>query len=550
MKKKIITLVVVCLVLIMPTVIALSNAIYSRKHPVTLNSVAKLELSIPGRELLVYERENEDSESVYSSFISMNDKADKVSSLTSDQSEYTVYTVNYYCYNKVLEYTYYLSSDPNNNFYRTPNGTLYHISSDAASDFLATQFATELYPEADQPTLNIGTTVGVIPNRMLWKYEGLDGKYIDAAVNTTDVKPTCDVAGGLQMSFSDTPDYLYAVIRNTDGDVVFDDLYDDIDLSLFADNTVYDVTVTAKWYQSEGRSNYGEAEYNFVANVLSPAVFYMQTYENITYGDFVIVSAKNIVNPSEITFSSKPSIDFTPKFFEYGGYYHALVPIPLAYESINGGELNYELTFKYGEVSQVIPLKLTKRPTGRDSQNIELSKINELRNDNTIAKFNQTMSPYFGFEGGKVYWAEDNMIVAPTTRKVRSGFGIEIILSQAKYSYLHEGVNYYVKDGDTAYSCLPGKVVYVGDLELSGKTVVVEHGGGLKSLYAHLSSTSVVVGQEIDKSHPIGIVGDTGFSTGTTLHFGLYVYDVPVRYYKYEANGILIPEPIASLMKK
>ncbi len=549
MKKKIITLVIVGLVLIMPTVIALSSAVYSRKHPVTMNSVSKLELSIPGRELLVYERENEGSADVYSSFINMNDKSDKVSSLTSDQSEYTVYTVNYHCYNKVLEYTYYLSSEPNNNFYRTPGGDLYHISEGAASEFLTTQFATELFPEAHQPTLNIGTTNNVIPNKITWKYAGVDGEFIDAAVNTSSLKPTCNVAGGLEMAFSDTPDYLYAVIKNTSGKVVFDDLYDEIDPTLFADNTVYDVTVTAKWYQSEGRNNYGEAEYNFTANVLSPAVFYMKTYDNITYGDFVVISAKNIVDPSQITFSSKPSINFTPRFFEYGGYYHALVPIPLAYESINGGELNYELTFNYGEVSQIIPLQLTKRPTGKDSQNISLETINELRNDTTIAKFNQTMAPYFANENGRVYWTEDNMIVPPTTRKVRSGFGIEIILSQAKYTYLHEGVNYYVKDGDTAYSCLPGKVVYIGDLELSGKTVVVDHGGGLRSLYAHLSSTSVTVGQVIEKNHPIGIVGSTGFSLGTTLHFGLYVYDIPVRYYKYEANGICIPEPIASLIK-
>ena len=550
MKKKITTLVIVCLALIMPSIIALSSAIYARKHPVTMSSVSKLELSIPGRDTVVYESGAEGSKSVYSSFIKMNDKASKAKALASNQSEYTVYTVNYYCYNKVLEYTYYLSPNPKNNFYRTPNGTLYHISSSAASKFLATQLATEVYPEAHQPTLKVGKTANVLPNSMTWKYEGVSGGYTDAAVDTSNVKPICDVSGGLEMIFSEAPDYLYTVIKDTNGRVVFDDLYEDIDATLFVDNTVYDVTVTAKWYKSEGRNNYGEAEYNFTANVLSPAVFYMQTYDNITYGDFIVVSAKNIVDPNSITFSCMPSIDFTPRFFEYDGYYHALIPIPLAYESINGGELNYQLTFNYGEVSQTIPLKLTKRTAGRDSQNIPLDKINQLRNDNTIAKFNQTMAPYFKSEGNKVYWMEDNMLVPPTTRRVRSGFGIEIILSSARYSYQHEGVNYYVKEGDTAYSCLPGKVVYVGELELSGKTVVVEHGGGLKSLYAHLSSTSVIVGQEIGKSHPIGIVGDTGFSTGTTLHFGLYVYDVPVRYYKYEENGIIIPEPIASLMKQ
>ena len=549
MKKRIVTLIIVGILLVMPSFVAISSYIYAQNNPVTEKSVALLELIAPGKEAQSYKKGEGDSEEIFDSILSITAGGDKVPSLTLSEDSYSVYTVKFHCYNKVLEYTYYLSSDPNNNFYRKPNGELYHISEKKATGFLKTTLANDLFPEAQQPTLSVGRSDNVLPSEMDWSYTGISGDFVDAAVDVTDVKQKCEVSGGLELSFSDTPDYVYAVIKDLDGNVVFDNVYDEIDPSLFANNTVYDVTVTAKWYKDASRKNYGEATYSFVANVLSPAVFYMKTYNELTYGDFVIISAKNIVDPSKIGFHSQPSLGVEPKFFEYGGYYHALVPISLASEIVNGGTLNYELTFTYGEVSQSIDLQLVKRTFGRDSQNIPLATINQLRNAETIAAFNDTLAPYFKASEDDIYWMADNVLAVPTTRRVRSGFGINIILSQAGITYSHEGVNYYVKEGDGVSACLPGKVVFVGELALSGKTVVVEHGGGLKSLYAHLSSTSVTVGQEVGKGHNLGTVGSTGFCTGTTLHFGLYVYDVPVRYYKYEANGIVIPDPIADLIK-
>ena len=91
------------------------------------------------------------------------------------------------------------------------------------------------------------------------------------------------------MKFDTEPDYLYVELTDKDGNRVFEDNYDRLDATLFADNTVYNVTVTAKWYEADGRTNYGEGVYRFIANVLSPAVFYLNT-PSIEYGDFVVVS--------------------------------------------------------------------------------------------------------------------------------------------------------------------------------------------------------------------------------------------------------------------
>ncbi len=545
MKNKIITLVIVGAILVMPTLIALSSFIYSKANPVTEGSVSKLEMTMPSGESETVLKSDKDSKSLYKGLIGMHEGAKRVSSLPSDASNYAVYKVKYSSYNEVSEYTYYLSADPSKCFFRNSSGKLFRIDRANAVSFLKTKYANEVFPHASQPVLSVGSSENVLPSDISWKYIGISGAFVEGDVSKTEDKPTCNVSGGLQLSFSIAPDYLYAIIKDKSGETVFDDLYENIDPLLFADNTVYDVKLTAKWYQSQDKSNYGEATYSFTADVQSPAVFYMSENSVVRYGDFVIVSAKNIVDPSLITFSSMPAISAEPVFFEYGGYYHAMIPFSLKDEKTNNKALNYTFTFKYGDVSQDIAVKLEQRAYGKDSQNIPKETVEELRNEATIEAFNSAVAPFLGANEKKLYWMTDNKIIDPTTRKIRSGFGIDIILSSVNTVYEHEGVNYYVKDGDTVKACLPGKVVYVGDTTLSGRTVIIEHGGGLKSLYAHLSSASVSVGEEVGKGSVIGIVGSTGFCTGTTLHFGLYVYDTPVRYYNYETEGVSVNSKVA-----
>ncbi|MEJ2520611.1 MAG: M23 family metallopeptidase, partial [Desulfuromonadales bacterium] len=63
-----------------------------------------------------------------------------------------------------------------------------------------------------------------------------------------------------------------------------------------------------------------------------------------------------------------------------------------------------------------------------------------------------------------------------------------------------------------------GRVAFVGDLFYTGKTVVVDHGEGLISLYAHLSETLVTEGMSLAAGTALGKVGSTGRSTGAHLH--------------------------------
>lgn len=74
-----------------------------------------------------------------------------------------------------------------------------------------------------------------------------------------------------------------------------------------------------------------------------------------------------------------------------------------------------------------------------------------------------------------------------------------------------------------------GKIVYADFLGIYGNVVVIDHGLGLQSLYAHLSSISVNPGDSVDKGDTIGHTGTTGLAGGDHLHYGVTVGGIPVQ---------------------
>ncbi|HOO46763.1 MAG TPA: M23 family metallopeptidase, partial [Deltaproteobacteria bacterium] len=91
---------------------------------------------------------------------------------------------------------------------------------------------------------------------------------------------------------------------------------------------------------------------------------------------------------------------------------------------------------------------------------------------------------------------------------------------------IHRGIDLASVRQAPVQAANTGRVLFAGDLGIYGNTVIIDHGQGLASLYAHLSVIKVQEGQDVEKGKVIASSGATGFAGGDHLHFSMMIHGV------------------------
>jgi len=217
-----------------------------------------------------------------------------------------------------------------------------------------------------------------------------------------------------------------------------------------------------------------------------------------------------------------------PFYASRQGSWRALTRVPLDETS---GEKELEVESYIGESRKIIrqpfKIQIVSVQFGHETLHFGIEKA-LLLNDPSEDEESQVIlgSLKTISKDRKQYWK--GRFGRPVKGIISSRYGIKREKVGQKKADFHKGVDFIAALGEPIKAPNQGIVILVRDFKFHGKTVVLNHGQGLGSIYIHLNNILVKEGEKVKKGETLGEVGTTGLATAPHLHWGVYVHAEPV----------------------
>jgi murein DD-endopeptidase MepM/ murein hydrolase activator NlpD len=207
------------------------------------------------------------------------------------------------------------------------------------------------------------------------------------------------------------------------------------------------------------------------------------------------------------------------------------------------GPAKLELTWSTGTENQskTIPFDIVAGKYRIDMLTVDSGRVNPTPQNRQRAKKEARKIKRI-YASGSMSRLWENDFQLPMNSKITSLYGNKRLFNGQLKSY-HNGIDFHAPIGTPVFAANAGDVRLAENLFYSGNAVIVDHGTGIFTIYAHLSRIDVFSGQKIQKGQQLGLTGATGRVNGPHLHWGVKVHDVAV-------NPLQFIEIISSLVKK
>lgn len=176
-------------------------------------------------------------------------------------------------------------------------------------------------------------------------------------------------------------------------------------------------------------------------------------------------------------------------------------------------------------------------PSDNSSYYSSLDRFYALRNTALSGVAMRALTSGFSSASSLTDWVNlaDAPTLWPVAGRITSSFGerIDPLAEDPGEGEFHRGIDIATPSGTAIHATGDGVVVSAGWGTGYGREVVLNHGHGITTLYAHMSSIAVIPGQTVTRGQVIGYVGLSGRSTGPHLHYEVRIHDTPVNPHRY-----------------
>lgn len=292
-----------------------------------------------------------------------------------------------------------------------------------------------------------------------------------------------------------------------DGETLFSGTAEDLANFSLEENGGYFLTVFLT-KERDGKNGYGTLTFSkTIVFEIEPALTLSAT--TAQQGEIITVNVSGLLGGDVPTGTGDIG---ALNFFKTPAGYSAYIPI-----AYNRGAGTYNISVQAGGVSFSETFTVTTREF-----EVQYMEISQDVYDNTAgsaaasAEYRAAIYPLYEIAHEQQYW--QGAFTQPVQARVSTEYGLFRYVNGV-LNERHSGIDLAADGGTPILAPANGVVLYSGYLQLSGNTIVVEHGGGMKSMFFHMSERMVEQGDTITQNDIIGLVGTTGYSTGNHLHY-------------------------------
>lgn len=192
----------------------------------------------------------------------------------------------------------------------------------------------------------------------------------------------------------------------------------------------------------------------------------------------------------------------------------------IAYVPVNYAQNlgKWDITVSSGDIKKTQSIIVTSRNFTVQNMTIPQGTVDATMNNPDGPKnWTERIKVLWDTYDEKKYWTET--FLQPCFARISTEFGLYRYTNNNPNPSRHSGIDIAAEKDTPIHASNSGRVVRAESIIYTGNTVVIEHGGGLKTYYFHMERLQVKEGDLVERGQVIGTVGSTGYSTGAHLHF-------------------------------